>query len=150
MYRLLADEPFFAALSRRLDKRASTQVPAAGVRITEDGRFEMVYNLSFMQKMVDESPEDRPLLFVKESQARVLPLGLWPLWFSASERAECPRSGTATDLAINSHIADELPEWAFFRVAARMRPSPWSFGRRLPQAAQGAGRGRRRGRRRRG
>jgi hypothetical protein len=64
-FRLLADEPFFAALSRRLDKRASTQVPTAGVRITDDGRFEMVYNPVFMQKMVDESPEDRPLLFVK-------------------------------------------------------------------------------------
>lgn len=31
--KLLQDEPFFAALSRRIDKRPSTSIPTAGVRI---------------------------------------------------------------------------------------------------------------------
>ena len=38
-HRLLQDEPFFAALSRRIDKRATTSGPTAGVHITQDGRF---------------------------------------------------------------------------------------------------------------
>ena len=33
-HRLLSDEPFFAALSRRIDKRASTSIPTAGVMVT--------------------------------------------------------------------------------------------------------------------
>ena len=53
-HRLLSDEPFFAALSRRIDKRACTSIPTAAVRVTEDGRYEMVYNPDFMQRMVDE------------------------------------------------------------------------------------------------
>jgi predicted metal-dependent peptidase len=43
--RLLLDEPFFAALSRRMDKRAVTSIPTAGVRLNKDTcRFELVYN----------------------------------------------------------------------------------------------------------
>ena len=44
--RLLMQEPFFAALSRRIDKTASTSVPTAGVRVNpERQQFEMLYNL---------------------------------------------------------------------------------------------------------
>ena len=53
-HRLLHNEPFFAALSRRIDKRASTSVPTAGVRVTDDGRFEMLYNPDFMEQMIEE------------------------------------------------------------------------------------------------
>ena len=53
-HRLLNDEPFFAALSRRIDKRATTSVPTAGVLVTDDGRFEMVYNPDFMERMIEE------------------------------------------------------------------------------------------------
>ena len=42
VYRLLQAEPFFAALSRRIDKRSSTAIPTAGVRVNEDGYFEML------------------------------------------------------------------------------------------------------------
>ena len=31
--RLLLDEPFFAAISRRIDKRASNAIPTAGVMV---------------------------------------------------------------------------------------------------------------------
>jgi len=47
VYRLLQSEPFFAALSRRIEKRASEAVPTAGVRVNEDGYFEMIYNPAF-------------------------------------------------------------------------------------------------------
>lgn len=43
--RLLMDEPFYAALSRKMDKRAVTSIPTAGVRLnTDTARFELVYN----------------------------------------------------------------------------------------------------------
>jgi predicted metal-dependent peptidase len=46
---LLRDEPFFAALSRRMDKVASTRIPTAGVCLNKERcRFELVYNPIFM------------------------------------------------------------------------------------------------------
>ena len=54
--RLLRNEPFFAALSRKIDKQASTAIPTAGVRVNpETGHFEMLYNPEFFVK-------DRPCL----------------------------------------------------------------------------------------
>ena len=47
--RLLMREPFFAALSRRIDKTASTSIPTAGVRVNPDtAQFELLYNPEFM------------------------------------------------------------------------------------------------------
>ena len=51
--RLLQAEPFFAALSRRIDKKASTAVPTAGVKVAENGHFEMVYNPEFFEGLSD-------------------------------------------------------------------------------------------------
>ncbi len=46
---LLRDEPFFASLSRRLEKVASTSLPTAGVKFNKDRcRFELYYNPVFM------------------------------------------------------------------------------------------------------
>jgi len=114
-HRLLTNEPFFAALSRRIDKRASTSVPTAGVRVTDDGRFEMLYNPDFMQRMIEECEnakgnEDNPYRWVRgilmhefyhliygHVTTRLPEEGMSKLW------------NVATDLAINSHIADDLP-----------------------------------------
>ena len=53
--RLLMREPFFAALSRRIDKTASTQVPTAGVRINpHTQQFELLYNPDFMGALSDQ------------------------------------------------------------------------------------------------
>ena len=52
---LLRDEPFFAALSRRMEKVATTSVPTAGVRFNEERcRFELYYNPKFMSKMYEQ------------------------------------------------------------------------------------------------
>ncbi len=52
---LLQDEPFFAALSRRIDKTASTAVPTAGVRVNpHTAQFELLYNPEFMGALKDE------------------------------------------------------------------------------------------------
>ena len=47
--RLLLSEPFFASISRRIDKTASTAIPTAGVRLNKStGYFEMLYNPEFL------------------------------------------------------------------------------------------------------
>jgi predicted metal-dependent peptidase len=53
--RLLMREPFFAALSRRIDKTSSTSIPTAGVRVNpHTAQFELLYNPEFMGQLKDE------------------------------------------------------------------------------------------------
>ena len=53
--RLLMREPFFAALSRRIDKTPTTAIPTAGVRVNPDrAQFELMYNPEFMAALSDE------------------------------------------------------------------------------------------------
>ena len=53
--RLLMREPFFAALSRRIDKTATTAIPTAGVRVNPDrAQFELMYNPEFFAQLKDE------------------------------------------------------------------------------------------------
>ena len=55
VYRLLRDEPFFAAFSRRIHKRPSRAIPTAGVRINEGTQqFELLYNPDFMGALSDK------------------------------------------------------------------------------------------------
>ena len=43
--RLLMDEPFFAILSRQIEKRKTSAIPTAGVKINKDtAQFELYYN----------------------------------------------------------------------------------------------------------
>ena len=101
--RLLMREPFFAALSRRIDKIASTAIPTAGVRVNPDsGQFEMLYNPEFMGAL-----EDRHL-------QGVLMHEFYHLIFehvTSRKPAEGLKKidNIAMDLSINSHISDYLP-----------------------------------------
>ena len=53
--RLLMNEPFFAGISRRVDKRPNRGIPTAGVRINpKTVQFEMVYNPDFFAKLTDK------------------------------------------------------------------------------------------------
>ena len=105
-YRLLMDEPFFAALSRKIEKRACTSIPTAGVRVDPDtAQFEMIYNPDFLASLPEEQVrgvlkhEFYHLIFDHVTSRR--PIGVpHKAW------------NIAADLAINSHIADELPEMA--------------------------------------
>ena len=105
-YRLLQEEPFFAALSRKVEKQADPSIPTAGVWVNPNsGVFEMKYNPEFLGKL----PEDQirgvlkhefyHLIFdhVTSRKPEGVPHKAWNI---------------AADLAINSHIADELPETA--------------------------------------
>ncbi len=104
--RLLMSEPFFAALSRKIDKCASTAISTAGVKINEEtGQFEMLYNPEFFAGLPDEQKlgvlkhEFYHLIF--EHVTGRMPEGKMTRDWNV-----------ATDLAINSHIAHELPEQA--------------------------------------
>jgi predicted metal-dependent peptidase len=54
IFRLLQSEPFFAALSRKIEKAESKAIPTAGVRVNPDtGYFEMLYNPDFFEGLED-------------------------------------------------------------------------------------------------
>ena len=104
--RLLRNEPFFAALSRKIDKRASTGVPTAGVRVNpETGHFEMLYNPEFFAGLTDEHKQGVLMhefyhLVFEHVTGRLPEGGMTMIW------------NQATDLAINSHLLGKLPEGA--------------------------------------
>ena len=103
VHRLLQSEPFFAALSRRIDKRETKAVPTAGVCVNPDTQaFEMLYNQDFFNELSDAERTDvlkhefYHLVFQHVTSRK--PDGVNPkVW------------NFATDLAINSHL-HHLPE----------------------------------------
>jgi len=102
-YRLLMEEPFFAALSRRLDKRQNSAIPTAGVGIDESGKFVLHYNAEYMGGLTDTQKkgvlkhEFYHLVF-EHVTGRAPAEGLSKDW------------NIATDLAINGLIPrDQLP-----------------------------------------
>ena len=137
--RLLMQEPFFAALSRKIDKKATTAVPTAGVRVTDEGRFEMVYNPEFFEKMTDVE------------RAGVLKHEFYHLIFE-HVTGRLPEAGMskkwnfATDLSINSHLIGELPEGALIPGEGHFADMPvgksaeWYF-ENLPDGDNGQGEG---------
>lgn len=104
--RLLRNEPFFAALSRKIDKQASTAIPTAGVRVNpETGHFEMLYNPQFFAELSDEHVSGVLMhefyhLVFEHVTGRLPAEGMSKIW------------NVATDLAINSHLIGKLPEKA--------------------------------------
>jgi predicted metal-dependent peptidase len=101
--RLLMREPFFAALSRRIDKIASTAIPTAGVRVNPDSaQFELLYNPEFFAQLSDSH------------KLGVLKHEFYHLIFEHVTSRK-PADGLkridniAMDLAINCHISSELP-----------------------------------------
>lgn len=102
--RLLMREPFFAGISRRVDKTATTAIPTAGVRLNKStGYFEMLYNPEFFEGLTDIQKlgvlkhEFYHLIFQHVTD-RLPEDGMSKVW------------NVATDLAINSHLIGELPE----------------------------------------
>jgi len=101
--RLLMREPFFAALSRRIDKIASTAIPTAGVRVNPDSaQFEMLYNPEFFAQLSDNH------------KLGILMHEFYHLVFEHVTKRK-PSGGIkridniAMDLSINCHISNHLP-----------------------------------------
>ena len=103
-YRLLIEEPFFAALSRKIEKKENYGIPTAGVRVNPDsGHFEMAYNPDFFEKLSDKE------------KAGVLKHEFYHLIFDhvtsrKPEGVPHQKWNIAADLAINSHLQGELPD----------------------------------------
>ncbi len=111
LHRLLKQEPFFGAFSRRVEKAASDSIPtAAMVYSRETQSFTMLYNPDFFESLPDEHKvgvikhEFYHLIF-KHLTDR-LPFD------PVKEPHKSKAWNIAADLAINTHIADELPEFA--------------------------------------
>ena len=105
-FRLLQNEPFFAALSRRIHKHPTDSIPTAGVAINKDtAQFEMYYNPEFMASLSDDHKlgvlmhEFYHIIF-EHVTGRLPPEGMNIMW------------NIATDLAINSHLIGKLPDMA--------------------------------------
>ena len=101
--RLLMNEPFFAALSRRVDKRPATSIPTAGVLLNpHTAQFEMLYNPSFFAKLTDAERRD----IIKHELYHII----FEHLTGRRPTGESNRLWNfATDLAINSHLSN-LPE----------------------------------------
>jgi len=105
-FRLLQNEPFFAALSRRVHKRSTQAIPTAGVMINKStSQFEMLYNPEFMASLTDDHKlgvlmhEFYHIIF-EHVTGRLPPEGMSTMW------------NVATDLSINSHLIGKLPKEA--------------------------------------
>jgi len=106
--RLLMNEPFFAAISRRINKRASYGIPTVGVMVNkETAQFEMLYNPEFFRGL---SELERTAVLIHE---------FYHIIFKhVTDRAPWNTEGSditakvwniSADLAINSHIKN-LPK----------------------------------------
>lgn len=108
MAKFFIEEPFFAAISRRVDKRIDRNIPTAGVRVNPHTlQFELVYNPEFFAGLTTEHQygvlmhEFYHLLF-DHVTSRMPAKELLTYW------------NYAADLAINSHISDKLPEFTLY------------------------------------
>ena len=128
VHRLLLQEPFFASISRTIEKIESKAVPTAGVRIDpETGYFELYYNPDFFLKINDKQKsgvlvhEFYHLIF--EHVTGRLPDELQGVMKSGAAMKDVPSDtralfmlwNIATDLSINCLIGpDRLPEQCVF------------------------------------
>lgn len=99
---LLRDEPFFAALSRQMEKVSSRTVPTAGVRFNKEScRFELYYNPEFMRSLADEN-----LKYVKGVLLHEFyHIMLLHVTQRMPEGKMSKKWNIATDLAINSELS---------------------------------------------
>ena len=101
--RLLINEPFFAALSRRVDKRSTEAIPTAAVTVNpQTAQFEMLYNPKFFSALTDAQRRD----IIKHEMYHII---FEHLTGRKPDDMKKKLWNYATDLAINSHLAN-LPE----------------------------------------
>jgi len=114
IYKLLQDEPFFAILSRQLNKVASNSVPTAGIRFNkQDACYELIYNPRFLAGEVKDLPING-----FEQEKWVLKHELYHASLGHCTGRTLPDydrklANCAMDLAINSlpNMRPEAPDW---------------------------------------
>lgn len=100
LVKLLSEEPFYAALSRRMDKRLSTLLPTAGVRLNPDTEsFELLVNPNFFKEL---PPEQRKGILFHEFWHIILGHVTGRRPDGVNHKAW----NIATDLAINSLLTN--------------------------------------------
>jgi predicted metal-dependent peptidase len=115
-HRLLTDEPFFAALSRYINKRACSSIPTAAVRVTNDGHYEMIYNPDFMVSLIESHKQAYPDNNDHYVWIRGILMHEFYHIIYGHLTTRMPAGGLtkewniAMDLAINSHISNLLPD----------------------------------------
>jgi predicted metal-dependent peptidase len=96
--RYLKEEPFYAALSRHIEKYPTNRIPTAGVCINaQTGTFELLYNPDFFETL----SEDEIMIVLKHE---FLHLILEHVTGRAPDKTLMRMWNHATDLAINSEI----------------------------------------------
>jgi predicted metal-dependent peptidase len=105
---LLDTEPFFAAISRHVEKRADLSIPTAGVRVSGEGHYEMIYNPYFFAEFdakirLGVLKHEFYHLILEHVSARL------PDADDGSGKKMNRMWNVATDLSINTHIPDEIP-----------------------------------------
>ena len=96
--RYLKEEPFYAALSRHIEKYPTNRIPTAGVCINpESGTFEMLYNPDFFEKLSDEEV----MIVLKHEFMHLI---LEHVTGRMPDKSQMKMWNHATDLAINSEI----------------------------------------------
>jgi len=114
IYRLLQDEPFFALLSRQLNKVATDKVPTAGIRFNkEDACYELIYNPVFMAGKVPDLPLDGLSQEKWVLMHELYHASLGHCTGRTLENLDRKTANCAMDLAINSlcNMRDAAPEW---------------------------------------
>jgi predicted metal-dependent peptidase len=101
---MMLEEPFYAKVLRILTKTKTRSIPTAGV-IAKDGELKMYWNDRFMAALEGKhvrgvmKHEMLHLIFEHTTTRKYEPHKIW---------------NYATDLAINSHLMDELPDFGLF------------------------------------
>lgn len=101
---MMLEEPFYTKVMRILSKTKTRAIPTAGV-IAKEGELHMYWNDRFMAALPGKQVrgvlkhECLHLIFEHTTTRKYEPHKVW---------------NYATDLAINSHLMDELPEFGLF------------------------------------
>lgn len=103
VYHVLVDEPFYSALSRCIVKFPVNYIPTAGVRVNPDsGRFEMMYNPEFMNRL---TTQEKKLVLLHEFDHLIFEHVTGRLPAGAKDDPEIFRIwNVAADHAINGEI----------------------------------------------
>ena len=106
---LLESEPFFAAISRHVAKVPSLALPTAGIKVSSEGHFEMIYNPYFFAAF---EPKYR-LGVLKHEFYHAIFEHVTTRLPDAEDGSGTKKMNRlwniATDLAINSHLLTEIP-----------------------------------------
>ena len=105
---LLESEPFFAAISRHVAKVPSLALPTAGIKVSSEGHFEMIYNPYFFAAF---EPKYRLGVLKHEFYHAIFEhvTTRLPDAEDGSGKKMNRLWNIATDLAINSHLLNEIP-----------------------------------------